>query len=58
VKAGAEFKTQTIIENPNVEFVSQDQDEHKNSVVGTEAPQPNAVTDAQPVNQESNQGIK
>lgn len=57
VKAGEEFTSVTIIENPNIEFVSQEQNEHTNSVVGTEAPQPNAVTDAHPVNQENNQGI-
>lgn len=48
VKAGAVIRTTIPINNPNLELVSENK-EQPNSVVGTEAAQPNAVINAQPV---------
>lgn len=48
VKAGAEITTLTPVTNANFELVGQD-DQHTQGVVGTEAPQPNAVINATPV---------
>lgn len=48
VKAGAVIITATAINNPNLELVKENK-EQPNSVVGTEAPQPNAVINATPV---------
>lgn len=46
VKPGAVISSRSPIENPNFELVSNNPD---STVVGTEAPQPNAVIEAQPV---------
>lgn len=48
VKAGEEFSSVTELRNPAIELVGSD-DQHAQGVVGTEAPQPNAVINAQPV---------
>lgn len=44
-KAGEEIVARAPIENPNFEYVGEVKNEN-NSVVGTEAQQPNAVTEA------------
>lgn len=46
VAAEGEIDSPTRIENPNLELVSSD---NTNSVVGTEAPQPTAVAEANKV---------
>jgi len=46
VKPGAIIQSRSPIENPNFELVSSNPE---STVVGTEAPQPNAVIEAQPV---------
>lgn len=48
VKAGAVIRTQVPINNPNLKLVSS-KDQAAPSVVGTEAQQPNVVTNAKPV---------
>lgn len=47
VAADGEINSATPLENANLELVEQTQ---TNNVVATEAPQPNAVIQAQPVN--------
>ena len=50
VKAGSEFDSINPVNHPQIKLVSTDTGDQPNSVVGTEAPQPNAVINAQPVN--------
>lgn len=45
VKANGEFQTPQFIESPQFELISGPDEPAGNSVVGTEAPQPNAVVD-------------
>lgn len=50
VKADGEVVVERPIENPNFKYVGEvETNKTANSVVGTEAPQPNAVTEASPV---------
>jgi len=50
VKEGAEFTALNPVVHPQIKLVNLDAGDTPGSIVGTEAPQPNAVINAQPVN--------
>lgn len=57
VQGGQEFVSSHNIENPNIELVEEVQEAAPaETVVATQAPQPNMVTDLTPVTGEQNNG--